>query len=536
MTRMTVILLLVGSCIFSTAWADAPLYHEQYRPQFHFSPPQAWMNDPNGLLYYRGTYHLFYQYNPYSTKWGPMHWGHAVSSDMVHWSNRAIALFPDGHGAIFSGSAVVDINNTSGFGTRAQPPLVAVFTYDNFLKANLGETGYQAQGLAYSLDDGRTWIKYDKNPVLRDPAVRNFRDPKVSWYEPRHDWIMTLAVGDHVSFYSSPDLKHWTHESDFGRQYGAHFGVWECPDLIEMPVAGTHKTKAVLLVSTNPGGPNGGSGTQYFIGSFDGHKFRLDPDLRGRLAHGWSASGAPVRDDAGTALWLDYGTDDYAGSTWFGGRSGDSRTLFIGWMNNWEYAENVPAGRWRGQMTLPRQLRLVRTADGLRIASTPVSELKGLRLYKFSVERETVRGPIRLTPGKGVTSGLMEIELKLDSKHARFLDLTFSNELGEHATFRIDRRRGRYSIDRSGSGAVMFNPAFPRLQTAPIIGNSKRFYVHAFVDLSSLEVFINHGETVFTSLDFPSKPYDTVTLSADEPVRLDSSTVYALKSIWTGRY
>lgn len=535
MSRLGFILVLVGACVFSTAWADVPLYSEQYRPQLHFSPPQQWMNDPNGLLYYRGTYHLFYQYNPYSTKWGPMHWGHAVSSDLVHWTNRPIALFPDQHGAIFSGSAVVDAGDTSGFGTKGHPPLVAVFTYDNFLKANLGETGYQSQGLAYSLDGGRTWVKYARNPVLRDPQVRNFRDPKVFWYAPRHDWIMTLAAGDHVSFYSSPDLKHWTRESNFGRRYGAHFGVWECPDLLEIPVAGERAKKAVLLVSINPGGPNGGSATQYFIGTFDGHAFRLDQDLQGKLAHGRDSSGDPVRDDAGTALWLDYGTDNYAGSTWSGGPPGDDRVLFVGWMNNWEYANNVPAGRWRGQMTLPRQLRLVRTSVGLRVESAPVSELKSLRLQKFVVTTQAVRKPIRLTPPTGIKSGLMELELELDSRDARTMDLTLSNGLGEHTTFRIDRGRRRYSVDRSASGAVMFNPAFRRVQTAPIIGNAKRTFVHLFVDRSSLEVFINHGETVFTTLGFPSKPYDTVTLSADQPVRLESGAIYALKSIWTGR-
>jgi len=237
------------------------LYHEAHRPQFHFSPPQQWMNDPNGLVYDRGEYHLFYQYNPYGNRWGPMHWGHAVSPDMVHWENLPIALYPDRIGAIFSGSAVLDVNNTSGFGARANPPLVAIFTFHDHLRENLGETGFQSQGLAYSLDRGRSWIKYAGNPVLTSPGVRDFRDPKVFWYAPDHKWVMTLAVADHIAFYSSSDLEHWAHESDFGSGLGSHAGVWECPDLIRLAVQGTSTSRYVLLVSVGRGGPNGGSAT-----------------------------------------------------------------------------------------------------------------------------------------------------------------------------------------------------------------------------------------------------------------------------------
>ena len=233
---MAVAFNLLAGAIALLAAGDS-LYQEPYRPQFHYTPPQQWMNDPNGMVYDHGEYHLHYQYNPYSNKWGPMHWGHAVSRDMVHWRQLPIALYPDRLGTIFSGSAVVDAGNTSGFGTRGQPPLVAMYTYHDHLRENLGLSGYQSQGIAYSRDHGRNWIKYAGNPVLTSPAVRDFRDPKVFWHAATRRWIAALAVADHIAFYSSPDLKHWGHESDFGQQWGSHQGVWECPDLIDMPAA-----------------------------------------------------------------------------------------------------------------------------------------------------------------------------------------------------------------------------------------------------------------------------------------------------------
>jgi sucrose-6-phosphate hydrolase SacC (GH32 family) len=234
------------------------------------------MNDPNGMVFHNGEYHLFYQHNPDSTVWGPMHWGHAVSKDMIYWEHLPIALYPDSLGTIFSGSAVVDNNNTSGFGTAVNPALVAIYTYHDAEGEKAGRKDYQNQGIAYSLDNGREWITYDQNPVLRSPGIPDFRDPKVMWHEKSQQWIMALAVVDRISFYSSPNLKDWTKESEFGANIGAHGGVWECPDLFELQVEGTQDKKWVLLVSINPGAPNGGSGTQYFIGDFDGKNFTLD--------------------------------------------------------------------------------------------------------------------------------------------------------------------------------------------------------------------------------------------------------------------
>jgi fructan beta-fructosidase len=260
------------------------LNNELHRPQFHFTPPSKWMNDPNGMVYHNGEYHLFYQHNPDTTVWAPMHWGHAVSKDLVHWEHLPIALYPDSLGMIFSGSAVVDHANTAGFGATGNPAMVAIYTYHDMDGEKAGRQDYQSQGIAYSLDNGRTWTTYQNNPVLKSPGIRDFRDPKVFWYEEGKKWVMSLAVADKISFYSSPDLKDWQLESHFGQNIGGHGGVWECPDLFKLPVEGTNQEKWVLLVSINPGGPNGGSATQYFVGDFDGNKFVLDPQFQQNLS------------------------------------------------------------------------------------------------------------------------------------------------------------------------------------------------------------------------------------------------------------
>jgi len=501
-------------------------YEEPFRPQFHFTPPAHWMNDPNGMVYLDGEYHLFYQYHPYSNVWGPMHWGHAVSGDLVHWRNLPIALYPDRFGMVFSGSVVVDASETSGFGRHGQAPLVAMYTSHDERRKKSGATGYQAQGLAYSADRGRTWVKYAGNPVLTNPAVADFRDPKLLWYAPARTWIAVLAVGDHVAFYSSPDLKQWHHESDFGRGAGAHAGVWECPDLIPMTVSGTVERRYVLLVSVGKGGPNGGSATQYFIGGFDGHRFQPDPA---------AATGA-----ASPARWLDYGTDDYAGSTWSGGPTGDERARFIGWMSNWQYATVVPTERWRGGMTLPRELRLVATGRGLALRMLPAPELTRLRRSGDSsgiLRPQPVASPLNLTRASGMRSGvldagLLELELNLDTRGASRVELQFANARGESTVLAIDRAAARYELDRRASGAVDFSPDFPGVQTAPLPVHGGPTSLRIFLDRSSVEVFINAGETVFTALVFPSVPYDTVVLRADSEIRLESGRVYALRSIW----
>src|SRR5688500_12851431 len=262
--------LLIASCSAVKKAPDSQ-YQEKHRPQIHFSPTSKWMNDPNGMVYYNGVYHLFYQHYPDSTIWGPMNWAHATSKDLVHWQHQPIALYPDSLGYIFSGSAVMDINNTSGFGKDGKVPMIAIFTHHDPKGEKEGSIVYQNQSIAYSLDEGQTWTKYAGNPVLKNPGIRDFRDPKVSWYEDGKKWIMTLATLDRITFYSSKDLKSRTKESVFGYYLGAHGGVWECSGLVILDHNG--KKIWVLIVNINPGGPNGGSATQYFTGRFDGTTF-----------------------------------------------------------------------------------------------------------------------------------------------------------------------------------------------------------------------------------------------------------------------
>jgi fructan beta-fructosidase len=345
MKHLLIFFFIVTFISCSEQHSTQAIQKEQHRPLFHFTPRAHWMNDPNGMVFYNNTYHLFYQHYPDSTVWGPMHWGHATSTDLVHWKHKPIALFPDSLGYIFSGSAVADINNTSGFGNNGKIPLVAIFTHHDPTREKQGKNTYQNQSIAYSLDEGETWKKYDSNPVLKNPGIKDFRDPKVSWYEPTKKWIMTLATLDRITFYSSPDLKHWTKESEFGQNIGAHGGIWECPDLFTLKHDG--KDISILLVSINPGGPNGGSATQYFTGTFDGHTFM------------------PFQTDT---RWIDYGPDDYAGVTW--ANTGE-RKIFLGWMSNWQYANLVPTEKWRSAMTTPRDLSLQKINDKYYITSAP---------------------------------------------------------------------------------------------------------------------------------------------------------------------
>jgi fructan beta-fructosidase len=526
---MTVAALGSACLAMASAPAAAREYNEQYRPQYHFSPPRHWMNDPNGLVFLDGEYHLFYQYNPYGTQWGPMHWGHAISRDMVHWQNLPIALYPDKHGTIFSGSAVNDRKNTSELGTHDHPPLVAIYTNHDVAIEKAGGIDFQNQSIAYSLDKGRTWTKNPDNPVLDNPGSRDFRDPNVSWFELTKSWIMTLAVGDHVGFYSSKDLKHWVHESDFGREWGTHQGVWECPDLIAMTVDGEASRKHVLLVSVNPGGPNGGSATQYFIGNFDGHQFALDPDLQLRL------QGTPAQGAAASALWVDYGTDDYAGVTWTGIPDSDGRHLFLGWMSNWLYAQKVPSEQWRSAMTVARDLKLVRTSRGLELRSTPIAELAGLRASSKRIDRQAVRSDFDLTRSVHDSSGLLELDLKIDTASAELITMEFANSEHQKTIFRINKKLHRYELDRSKSGAVDFDQRFAGEQFAPMLNTAATISLTLFLDRSSLEIFINQGETVMTIVEFPSTPFDKVTLKTDQPIELGSGAVYALHSSWDGK-
>ena len=346
--------------------APTPTYLERYRPQYHFTPAVNWMNDPNGMVHYDGEWHLFYQYNPFGAKWGHMSWGHAVSPDLVHWQHLPVAI-PEVDGVMaFSGSAVVDWENTTGVGRDGRPPLVAIYT------GHRTDRPSQSQYLAYSTDRGRTWTRYAGNPVL-DVGSAEFRDPKVMWHAPTRRWVMTvvLATEHTVRFYGSPDLKTWTPLSDFGPT-AATGGVWECPDLFELPVDGdATDTRWVLIVNLNPGGIAGGSGGQYFVGRFDGTRFVADQDGGGA---------APASPDPRGALWLDHGRDFYAGVTWSDAPKGDGRRVLLGWMNNWQYANDIPTAPWRSAMSVPRALSLTRTPAGIRLVQTPVRELEARRV------------------------------------------------------------------------------------------------------------------------------------------------------------
>lgn len=497
------LLLLTGCAAPRESVTDTnAAFREKYRPQFHFTPPSQWMNDPNGMVYYKGEYHLFYQHYPDSNVWGPMHWGHAVSQDLVSWEHLPIALYPDSLGYIFSGSAVVDWDNTSGLGDELQPPLVAIYTYHDPEGEKAGENDFQTQGIAYSVDKGRTWSKYEKNPVLKSPGIKDFRDPKVSWYDEGKKWVMALAVQDHIRFYSSPNLLDWSLESEFGNDAGAHGGVWECPDLFPLTVEATGETKWILFVSINPGAPNGGSGTQYFVGEFDGKTFT--PDSK-------------------DSKWIDYGTDNYAGVTWSDVPGEDGRRIFLGWMSNWQYGQVVPTTAWRSAMTLPRNLELKKLENEYVLHSPPVAGVEKLRSGTQDIT-QTLRSEKQVA-----TDSLFELELSLQIPEDQKFTLNISNNSGDTARL-IVQSDGMY-FDRTKSGVVDFEKGFAAVHEAPR-PQGKMVSLRIFVDVSSVEVFANEGEVMMTEIVFPKAPYSQVSFEAPERVLIESAVLHQLKSVW----
>jgi fructan beta-fructosidase len=484
----------------------------QYRPEFHFTPDSMWMNDPNGMVYFDGEYHLFYQFYPDSTVWGPMHWGHAVSNDLVHWEHLPIALYPDSLGYIFSGSAVADINNTSGFGSKDQLALVAIFTYHDIKGERAGSNDFQTQGIAYSLDKGRTWTKYEKNPVLKNPGQRDFRDPKVSWNNETGKWIMTLASGDHVCFYSSPDLKNWTLESEFGKGIGAHGGVWECPDLFELPVEGNSAEKKwVLLVSINPGGPNGGSATQYFVGKFDGHQFI---------------------NESAKIKWTDYGKDNYAGVTYSNIPQTDGRRILIGWMSNWQYAQVVPTSPWRSAMTFARSLKLTKEADGYSLNSLPVDEIQLLREQKTDVSKAiiTAEKPLDLAiPSQPYPLEVLTAFKVPAANPATTFGIELYNDNGEKVIVGFDRQQSKFYIDRTKSGITDFSNDFAGVHYSGTIPPETDIDFHLLIDAASVELFAMKGKVVMTEIYFPRKNLDKIRITTTNGnIELEDGTVYKL--------
>jgi fructan beta-fructosidase len=488
---------------------DPKPFSEDHRPQFHFTPPHMWMNDPNGMVYHKGEYHLFYQHYPDSTVWGPMHWGHAISKDLVYWEHLPIALYPDSLGMIFSGGAVVDENNTSGFGTAENPPLVAIYTYHKAEMEKQGRNDYQTQGLAYSLDNGRTWKKYENNPVINNPGFRDFRDPKFFWHEGSKKWILVLVAGDHALLYGSKDLKSWTKLSEFGKEFGSHGGVWECPDLFPLVVEGENKTKWIMIININPGGPNGGSGTQYFVGDFDGQKFICDTDKS-------------------ITSWIDYGPDNYAGVTW--SNAPDDKKIFFGWMSNWAYGQAVPTDPWRSANTVPRELKLTRVNNSLHVRSVVWQGLDSLKNGEKQLTNLTVKDSLDVTAEVGfpVTMSTMQGEIEAKNFHFAFL-----NGKGQQVKIGFDSKTRKFFIDRKRSGKTDFSPDFIKDITAPRILTAGTIKFTMVVDVSSVEVFFDDGLTVMTALFFPDEDLSQLKIySSDGVIKVDSLKVSQLSSIW----
>ena len=511
-TTLIVIIFTAAGC---SDKINSKMAGEKHRPQVHFSPEKKWMNDPNGMVYYEGEYHLFYQYYPDGTQWGPMHWGHAVSTDLIHWQELPIALFPDKLGYIFSGSAVIDWKNKSGLGKDGIPPMIAIFTYHNPEGEKAGKQNFQTQGLAYSLDKGRTWTKYANNPVLANPGFRDFRDPKVFWNDINQKWYMILAVGDHVNIYSSRTLLTWNFESEFGKEIGAHKGVWECPDLFPLKVDGSNKTKWVMFVSINPGAPNGGSGTQYFVGDFDGHEFKSDSQK---------------------TKWIDYGTDNYAGVSWSDISKEDGRRIYLGWMNNWQYAGLIPTTNWRGAMTVPRYLKLIENHNEFLLKSYPVEEFDKLKGKEKKMDKTIIRNEVTITEKQELP---IEMVLNFNTKgntninFAERFGIILSNKKNEKVVIGYDNLNKVFFIDRTKNGWDSPAKEFAQITYAPYINMDDNLDIRLIIDKSSVELFSKDGLVVMTDQFFPSEEYNIVSLFAEHgEIELTDGKITKLSSIW----
>jgi len=492
--------LLTPTLTLNAQTAERTFYNETHRPQFHYTPQKNWMNDPNGMIYLDGEYHLFYQHDNYDKVFSNMSWGHAVSTDLVHWKELPKAIVPDndGLGMIFSGSAVLDKNNSAGFGANA---LVAFYTSTN---------PQQQQSMAYSTDKGRTWTKYKGNPVIKnekdDSVPDDFRDPKLMWHGDSKKWIMSLAVKDHIEFWSSSNLKDWSKESEFGQSLGSHEGVWECPDLFELKVEGSKDKKWVLLVSMNPGGPNGGSATQYFIGNFDGKQFKAE---------------------ATETRWIDYGTDNYAGVTFF---NTGNRKIAMGWMNNWQYAGVVPTQGWRGAMTLPREISLKPVGNKLFLRSVPVIELKQLIAPASSRENVSVNNELDLSSELKNAKGRFKLDISLAA--ASDFSINLSNDKGEELIIGYEKLSNQYFIDRTKAGESAFEKGFAKRHTAPRISTSNTIDLSLYIDAASAEVFADKGLNVFTDTFFPSSLASNLKIKSIDSIKVSKLQLAEIKSIW----
>lgn len=466
---------------------------ENWRPLYHHTPTWGWMNDPNGLFYKDGEWHLYHQWNPFGSQWENMHWGHAVSRDLANWQDLGCGIEPDALGTVFSGCCVVDERNTAGFGNGA---VIAMYT-------SAGES--QTQSIAYSTDGGRSFTKYDKNPVVV-ADVPDFRDPHIFWNQAIEAWNLILAAGQEMRIYTSKNLKEWKYESSFGREYGSHDGVWECPDLFPLPIEGTNETKWVLICNINPGGPAGGSATQYFVGTFDGHEFKCETKPE-------------------TTLWLDYGKDNYATVSF--DNAPDNRRVIIGWMSNWQYAAIVPTMQYRSANTIAREPYLFQENGMTLCASRPAQEMQALRSDKPLLKSAFSASKKRVKKVFNAGKGAYEMVVKFVPKSGEQLTLTLSNNKNEKITFTYDEAEKTFVVNRNDSGKTSFSEFFPVETKAPVYGGGLT-ELRLFIDKSSVEAFLNDGKTVLSNIVFPSEPYNTVTVQGQKGSRVQSLMVYDL--------
>ena len=482
---------------FNTANTD------YYRPVYHHTPLYGWMNYTHGLVYKDGEYHLYFQYNPYGSKWGNMHWGHSVSKDLIHWDHLDPAIARDTLGHIFSGSTVIDKNNSAGYGKDA---MIAFYT-------SASDEHGQIQCMAYSTDNGRTYTKYEKNPILTPfDGLKDFRDPKVFWYEPAQKWYMIVSADKNMRFYSSTDLKNWEYLSQFGEGYGVQPNQFECPDFIQLPVDGDkNKMKWVMIVNINPGCPFGGSATEYFVGDFDGKEFHCDTDKS-------------------VTKWLDFGKDHYA-TVCFSNLG--ERVVAVPWMSNWQYANVTPIRQYRGANALPRELSLY-TKDGeIYMAANAVKETEGLRKGTADVNDFVMTDEHLVSPLATGQEGACELEMDITPNKAQTVGFQLMNDKGEKTDIYLDLKAGRLVMDRTQSGLVAFGEKsephaketddhrktesvnyvndFALGTWAPLsLCEGKTYHLNVFVDKCSVEIFVDGGRIAMTNLVFPTVPYNAL--------------------------
>ena len=504
---------------------------EIFRPVYHHTPAYGWMNDANGLVFKDGEYHLYFQYNPYGSVWGNMHWGHSVSRDLVHWQHLPVAIERDTMGHIFSGSCVVDARNDAGTGTNN---IIAFYTSHRSTQPGHQR---QVQCMAYSSDNGRTFTKYEGNPIITPfDGLENFRDPKVFWYAPQEKWVMIVSADKNMRFYESRNLKDWTYMSEWGEGYGPQPNQFECPDFIQLPVDGDkQRMKWVMIVNINPGFVYGGSGTMYFVGDFDGHRFTCDtkPDC---------------------VKWLDWGKDHYA--TVCFSNTGD-RTIAVPWMSNWQYANLTPSkGQYRSANALPRELNLYTAADGqLLLSAAPVKELSSLRgkeekIGDFNLGEKRVEHV--------ADNGAFELQFQLQPAAKGRTGVELSNAEGEKTLIYFDAENGRVVMDRAESGIVDFGKDiephqletsssrracvdgllhfvndFAHATWAPVSDIAAAHEVRIFADRSSIELFVDGGRVAMTNLVFPTKPYDRLRFFSDEKAQVKQAVLYPMNAAMT---